>query len=85
MQVKQEEVEKDRTFFAVVGSGSTLTSTLPPQITHREGRLILREREVAISDCVCLGGQGWSNGTRKFVVFKTNSCSHILTGLHKRL
>ncbi len=28
MQVKQEELEKDRTFFAVVGSGSTLNLTL---------------------------------------------------------
>jgi hypothetical protein len=45
MQVKQEEVEKDRTFLAVVGSGSTLTSTLQNlynlHATQREGRLIV--------------------------------------------
>jgi hypothetical protein len=37
MQFKQEEVEKDRTFFAVVGSGSTLTFTLQSiYMPHRE-------------------------------------------------
>jgi hypothetical protein len=37
MQVKQEEVEKVRTFLTVVGSVSTLTSTLQSlYMLHRE-------------------------------------------------